>query len=140
MGLPGCSITEPELQEQINAATNEAEVGLLAMGLDAEESHGRRSAEGWQGVGGGDVVVPELAAYHLGVADHPVNGRQRVNSQQVRTEEAGGHDGVGFGRRLQIVESLRRPPYFSHFAIRWRDSSWLISSPASACLIPLSIL
>jgi hypothetical protein len=25
--------------------------------------------------------------------------------------------------RLQIIQSLRRPPYFSHFAIRWRASS-----------------
>jgi len=42
--------------------------------------------------------------------------------------------------RLEIVQSLGRPLYFSHFAIRWRASSWLISSPASACWIPLSIL
>ena len=37
MGLPTYHITEPEIKEQIDASTYEAEVGLADMVLDAEE-------------------------------------------------------------------------------------------------------
>ena len=58
---------------------------------------------GWEGAGGGDVVVAEPAAYLLGVADHAVHGRQRIQPLQVCPEEAGGHDGVGLGNGRRVI-------------------------------------
>src|SRR5437763_681968 len=65
----------------------------------------------------------------------------RENSQSIRCVEDPISEGGSYLRcipaneltdRFEIVGGLRRPPYFSHFAIRWRISSWLISSPRSA--------
>ncbi len=37
LGLPAYHITEPEIKEQIDAATYQAEVGIVEMVLDVEE-------------------------------------------------------------------------------------------------------